>query len=152
MDIRYWSALNRPCGDKSLVTKDKKMALETLQKILDETKGHLYKVGIAGNPQARQYGHEGVEVDRREVDDLVYITVQKGLWSTMHVIYQTSSDVEIRQAEKEFIEFAVRKYGGGLRNDQKVGQSVFPFNVRAGGGGPLPPTGPYFLYVLRSRG
>jgi hypothetical protein len=152
MDIEYWSAPGKLCSDKSHVTRDKRVAMATLQKILDETKGHLYKIGIAGNPQSRQYGHEGVEVDRREEGDLVYITVQKGLWSTMHVIYQTSSEAEIRQAEKDFIDFALGKYGGGLRHDQKVGQIVFPFNVRAGGGGPLPRTGPYFLYVLRSSG
>jgi hypothetical protein len=134
------------------VARDRKVALATLKKILDETKGHLYKVGIAGNPQNRSYGHEGVEVDRREEGDMIYTTVQKGLWSTMHVVYQTGTDVEIRQAEKEFIDYAAANYGGGLRKQQKESQSVFPFNVRAGGGGPLPKTGPYFLYVLRSRG
>src|SRR5262249_45028229 len=66
MDLIYWSAPGKPCGDKSRVTTDKKVALETLQWVLDETKGHLYKIGFAGNPQARRYGHEGVEsIDRK---------------------------------------------------------------------------------------
>jgi hypothetical protein len=152
MDLIYWSAPGKPCGDKSRVTTDKKVALETLRWVLDETTGHLYKIGFAGNPQARRYGHEGVEVDRSEVGDMVYITVRKRLWASMHVVYQTRSAVEIRQAEKEFIRFAAHEYGGGLIEDQRAGQTVFPFNDRAGGGGPVSPIGPYFIYVLRSRG
>jgi hypothetical protein len=68
----------------------------------------------------------------------------------MHVIYQTLNEVDVRRAEAEFLDFALGKYGGALREGQKEGQAVFPFNVRSGGGGPLPRTGPYFLYVLRS--
>jgi hypothetical protein len=152
MNIVYWSAPDKQCNDKSQVTRDKSTGLATLQQILDHTRGHLYKIGIAGNPQARQYGHAAVEVDRREEGDMVYITVQKGLWSDMHVIYQVSNEADIRRAEKEFIDFALGKYGGAKRKNQKEGQTVFPFNIRSGGGGPLPRTGPYFLYLLRSGG
>jgi hypothetical protein len=153
MDIVYWSAPGVQCNDnKSQVSRDKKVAVATLQKILDETKGHLYKIGIAGNPQSRGYGHEGVEVDRREdaIRGMVYITVAKGLWSHMHVISQTMNEEDIRKTEAQFIDFAKSKYGGALREEQREGQVVFPLNVRAGGGGPLPRTGPYYLYVLRS--
>jgi hypothetical protein len=78
--------------------------------------------------------------------------VQKGFWAAMHVVFQTPSAVEIRRAVKEFIEFAARYYGGGLTKLQRPGQTVFPLNDRAGGGGSFSAVGPHFIYVLRSRG
>jgi hypothetical protein len=152
MDVIYWSAPGKKCSDKSQVTRDKKVALETLQRVLDETTGHLYKIGFAKNPQSRGYFHEGFEVDRYEEGSMVYITLQRGFWASMHVIYQTSSAVQIRLAEKEFIGLAVRKYGGGPVEHQRPGQTMIPLNDNAGGGGPVSPTGLYFIYVLRSRG
>jgi hypothetical protein len=152
MNILSWSAPNAPCNSPAGVCTDKNAALVLLQNILEQTPGHLYKIGITGNPQSRLYHHEGVEVDRRDEEDMIYVTIQKGLWSQMHLIYRTPNEASICQAEREFIQFALRKYGGALRNDQKLGQQVFPFNVRAGGGGKVTGSGPYYLYVLRSQG
>jgi hypothetical protein len=134
------------------VCTDKKTSLVLLESILEQTPGHFYKIGITGNPQSRLYHHEGVEVDRREEGDMIYVTIQKGMWSQLHLIYRTQSENTVCQAESEFIAHALRKYGGAFRKDQKPGQEVFPFNIRSGGGGKVTGSGPYYLYVLRSHG
>ena len=45
---------------------------------------------------------------------MVYKVYQKGFWSKMHVIYQTTSAKDIAEAEKSFIE-RVSKNMGALR-------------------------------------
>lgn len=157
MEVLYWSAPSRR-GDKHNVISDKQVALQMLQLILEDTtdplfRGHLYKIGITGDPMLRSYGHKGVVVDERTAEhdpSITYVVVQKGLWARMHVIYSTMVQADIRQMERDFVQFATARYGGANRDAQKKGQCVFPFNTSPGGGGPLPSRGPYYLYVLQS--
>ena len=129
-----------------LVETDKQRALDHLSKILKETPGHIYKIGIATNPTGRSYGHNRVAVDERVEGDMVYVTFQVGLWSKMYVIFQSPSAGIIRGAEREFIQAANKGFGD-------FGASgIVTMNTSTGGEGPLGPRGPYYLYVLRSGG
>lgn len=158
MDIHFYAGPRNRVGDKSGVTRVKSAALETLKVILTDTRakiysGHLYKIGISSNPQIRSYGHGEVIVDEEQVmPDMRRLVLVRGLWARMHVIWQTGSDAGIRQAEREFIQFALTTYGGVGRDEHRPGQQVFSFNDNPGGEGPLPLKGPYFLYVLQSGG
>src|SRR3974377_993811 len=137
MNIFYWSAPRTECRAKYGVTREKKVALEILRVILESKeeryKGHLYKIGITGNPQLRSYGHHEVVVDEEEFGpDLKRLVVQKGLWDRMHVIFQAMGGPEIRQAERDLIKFALDTYGGVSRERQKPDQVVFSFNENPG--------------------
>lgn len=125
------------------VESDKTRALGHLEKIFRESRGFLYKIGISTNPTTRSYGHNQTEVDRREVGDMIYVTIQKGFWERMYVIFQTPLSGAVRDAEKEFIAHA-RKNFGNFQTSELV-----EMNDSSGGGGPLGSEGPYYLYVLR---
>jgi len=145
MDVIYIGPQGAPTV-QSGVEQNKPAPLAHLRKILTDTKGHIYKVGIATNPVRRSYAHGKVAVDEREDGDLTYVTFQRGLWDRMFVIFQTLSGAEVRDAERDFIEVARKEFGDfGTHN-------LVTMNTSTGGEGPLGPRGPYFLYVLRSAG
>ena len=113
----------------ALVETDRARALDHLKKILRDTPGHIYKVGIATNPTGRSYGHNRVAVDERVEGDMVYVTFQTGLWDRMFVIFRSPSEQIIRRAEIEFIDAAKTSFGD-------FGKSgVVTMNENPGGGG-----------------
>ena len=128
------------------VETDQTSAFDHVKRILKDTKGHIFKIGIATNPVLRSYGHNKVVVDEKEVGDMTYVTLQRGMWSTMHVVFQTTSEPAIRLAEREFIRKAAQNFGDFAKSN------LVTMNASAGGEGPLGAQGPYFLYVLRSFG
>ncbi len=150
MDKKYWSEPGKPCDSKSQVTRDEKVGLKTLQRILDKTKGHIYYVGISGSPVRRSYSHATVKVDKSRDENRQEPLKHKGLWSDMNVFFQAPTKDAICQAEKNFLQAAIVKAGPERREDQNKGQCLFPWNERRGGGGRLAEEGPYFCYVLRS--
>ena len=118
MKLVFWPSVGK--GSEVLnptnVGKDKEKAWTILQQILgDQTteRRRFYKIGITSCPPRRGPEHGMVELSSREVEDMVYKVYQKGFWSEMHVIYQTTG-AEIAEAEKLFIERASNKYGGSL--------------------------------------
>ena len=145
MDVIYIGKQGTPTTQQGVET-DRDRALEHMKKILRETVGSIYKVGISSNPSGRTYGHQRVAVDERREGDMIYVTIQVGLWSKMYVIFQTLLEEEIRRAEREFIAEAKKDFG-----DYKT-SNIVTMNENPGGEGPLRATGPYFLYVLRSAG
>ena len=159
MDLVFWSSAGSKVVDAAQVGRDEEKAWTILQQILgDQTMGRFYKIGITDCPPRRSIEHNMVELSSREVEDMVYKVYQKGFWSKMHVIYQTTSAKDIAEAEKSFIERVSKKYGGALRKApprtpwlQQKGdetQTLFPFNVRGGGGGLKTGAQAYFLYLL----
>jgi hypothetical protein len=128
------------------VETDRQAAYGHLKKILAETKGHIYKIGIATNPTGRSYGHGLVAVDEREDGDLIHVTYQRGLWDRMFVIFQSPLSLVIRDAEREFIRRTKQDFADFARHN------LVTMNESKGGEGPLGAKGPYFLYLLRSAG
>jgi len=145
MDVVYIGPQGTPTARLG-VEQNRQAALGHLRRILTDTKGHIYKIGIATNPVSRSYAHGKVAVDEREDGDLTYVTFQRGLWDRMFVIFQTTSGAAVREAEREFIEAAQKEFGDFRTH------SLVTMNTSTGGEGPLGPRGPYFLYVLRSAG
>lgn len=148
MDVIYIGTQGTPTTQQGVET-DRDRALEHMKKILRETPGHIYKVGITSNPPKRASAHHNMTpVDEREEgDDLVIVTYQKGLWSKMYVIFQTPLFGEIARAEKSFIEAADKSFAADFNASNLV-----TMNVASGGEGSRRSTGPYFLYLLRSVG
>ena len=113
MDLVFWSSAGSKVVDAAQVGRDEEKAWTILQQILgDQTMGRFYKIGITDCPPRRSIEHNMVELSSREVEDMVYKVYQKGFWSKMHVIYQTTSAKDIAEAEKSFIERVSKKYGG----------------------------------------
>ena len=86
MDVFYIGPENTFTTQQGVET-NKANALGHLKRILGETRGHIYKIGIATNPTGRSYGHNRVAVDERVEGDLIYVTYQVGLWARMFVIF-----------------------------------------------------------------
>lgn len=84
------------------------------------------KVGITGDPTTRskKYDYEFAQ--------------QNDSWSHMVVIYETSSEKYVREAEINLQQW--------LEN-HKYEEPLTKWNIKKGGG-PLPETGPYFVYVV----
>jgi hypothetical protein len=144
MDVFYIGPENTFTTTQQGVETNKRNALGHLKRILGETRGSIYKIGIATNPTGRSYGHNRVAVDERREGDLIYVTYQVGLWARMFVIFQSPSAVIIRDAEREFIQAANQGFGDFSKSN------IVTMNTSTGGEGPLGAKGPYFLYVLRS--
>lgn len=143
MDVIYIGSQGTPTNLQAVDT-DKRRALGHMKKILQDTPGHIYKVGIATNPTGRTYGHNRVAVDERVEGDMIYVTYQTGLWSRMYVIFQSPSAGVIRLAERDFIQAANTGFGDFSRS------GIVTMNTSTGGEGPLGARGPYYLYILRS--
>ena len=116
MKLVFWPSVGK--GSEVLnptnVGKDKEKAWTILQQILgDQTteRRRFYKIGITSCPPAGALSTAWSSLSSREVEDMVYKVYQKGFWSEMHVIYQTTG-AEIAEAEKLFIDVPPINMGG----------------------------------------
>jgi hypothetical protein len=130
------------------VDNDKTRARGHLEKILKESPGSIYKIGITSDPPKRSGNHREAIVSRREVEDMVYLTIQKGLWNRMFVIFQSPIQDVVSRAEKEFIAHAAKLYPD---HDFQT-HGLVSMNTSSGGGGSMGGEGPFYLYLLRSTG
>jgi hypothetical protein len=152
MQMLYWLAPNQQAHDASGVPRSRAAAQDILHWILSDPShplctGHLYKVGITVDLGKRARQHEkGVLVD----EDLR--TIPPGLFDRMHVIYQTETDSDVRGAEVALDQYATRTFGGRDREDARPSQQSFTVNFRGGGAGRPAKKGPFYVYVLQSRG